>query len=73
MSSFLDGIGKVIGKIAEQVQGRVERLKNEKERLLDERENIMDKPLTSSGAKRVIGIDIRLSEINKILANKAND
>lgn len=75
MNSFLDGIGKVIGKIADNTQGRIERLKNEKERLLDERNKLMDvkKPFNVANANRVITIDDRVSEIDAILENKAAD
>ena len=67
------GWGTFLGKIAEQFQGRVERLKNEKTRLLNERKKIMDLPATDVSAGRVIAIDNRVSEINTILGNKATD
>ena len=73
MSAFLEGIGKVFGKIADQFQGRFERLKNEKARLLDERKKLMDAPASAKSTIRVIDIDTRVSEINTLLGNKATD
>lgn len=73
MMGFLDGIGKAIGKIADNTQGRVERLKNEKDRLENERKILTSKTFSASGSRRVIAIDARLREIEGILANKASD
>lgn len=70
----MPGWGNLLGKVADQFQGRIERLKNEKGRLLDERNKIMSgEKLSIDGARRVVAIDARLSEINGILANKASD
>lgn len=73
MSFFLDGLGKVFGKVADQFQGRVERLKNERTRLLDERKKLMDAVVTPTSACHIIDIDIRVREINETLNNKATD
>lgn len=73
MSIFLDGLGKVFGKIADQFQGRTERLKNEKQRLLNERKEILDRTVTTGAIDRLRNIDNRVSDINYILANAAKD
>lgn len=73
MSAFLEGIGKVFGKVADQVQGRVERLKNEKQRLENERKILTSKEYSASGSRRVVVIDKRLLEIDAILVNNAHD
>lgn len=73
MGAFLDGLGKVFGKVADQVQGRIERLKNEKEKLLNERKALLDKNVTPAAAARVNVIDGRLCQINTALAAKAAD
>lgn len=74
MSGFLDGIGKVIGKIADNVQGRTERLKNEKDKLNNEKESILSrKPLSARDADRLLKIDERVAEIKSILGNNAKD
>ena len=70
---FFDGIGKVIGKVADNIQGRVERLKNEKERLINERKEIMCNPPNAKSTDRVVAIGKRLCEIETIISNKASD
>lgn len=69
----MGGWGGVLGKIAEQFQGRIERLKNEKARLKDEKKKLMDGESTDVSSARVVAIDKRLSEIEAILGNKASD
>lgn len=73
MSAFLEGLGKVFGKVSDQFQGRIERLKNEKERLLNERKKIMDVTITTKSVDRVAAINYRLQQIEAILTNKASD
>lgn len=73
MSAIVEGIGLVIGKLAQQVQARIERLKNEVDTLLEERKKIMDGDPSDAGRDRVIVIDDRLSKIRKILENNAHD
>ena len=74
MNYFLEGIGKVLGKIADNTMGRIERLKNEKVRLEEEHGKLLSKgKLSTADRVRVINIDRRLSEIKSILANKASD
>lgn len=67
------GWGNFFGKIAEQFQGRIERLKNEKEKLLDERKILISKEYSASGGRRVVVIDDRLHELDILIENKAND
>jgi len=67
------GWGGFFGKIADQFQGRIERLKNEKERLLNERSKIFTLPADIDSAARVVSIDSRLREINQIINTKASD
>lgn len=67
------GWGTFLGKIAEQFQGRVERLKNEKVSLINERKFIMSKEFSASGSRRVAAIDDRLQAIEAILSNNAKD
>ena len=73
MSAFLEGLGKVFGKISEQIQGRVERLKNEKEQLENEKRTIQSKDLSANGSRRIVVINNRLRIIEAILANNAKD
>ena len=73
MSAFLDGIGNIIGKISDHIQGRIERLKNEKERLINEKIEIMRGPADIASTRKVDKINKRIEEINFILANKAKD
>lgn len=67
------GWGDLFGKIANQFQGRTERLKNEKERLLNERNILDSKEFSASASRRIVVIDARLLQINQILINKAID
>ena len=67
------GWGGFLCKIADQFQGRIERLKNEKENLLNERTTLLSQPVTARAADRVNDIDNRLREINGILDTKAAD
>lgn len=67
------GWGQLFGKIADQFQGRTERLKNEKTRLENERNDILAKKSYSAiDTKRLSTIDLRVREIARILANAAN-
>lgn len=70
---FLDGIGKVLGKVADQLQGRIERLKNERVKLIVERDRLMKLECTTEMANKVSTIDKRLKEIDEILINNAKD
>jgi len=65
--------GKLFGKISDQFQGRIERLKNEKESLLNERQKILINPPTDKSSNRVIAIDTRVCQINQALGSKASD
>lgn len=67
------GCGDFLGKIAQQFQGRIERLKNEKEKLLDERQKLIDGPCTPRASDRIIVIDARVQQINQALGIKASD
>lgn len=68
----MSGWGNLFGKIADQFQGRIERLRNEKGRLENERNDILGKSNYSiSDSKRIGVIDNRLREISEILANSA--
>ncbi len=69
----MSGWGQLFGKIADQFQGRVERLKNEREKLLNEREELFKKDFTAIIGNRVIAVDKRLQEIETILRNKTSD
>lgn len=74
MSIITDGIFKIFGKIADQFQGRIERLKNEKDGLNAERDEIFGrKPITGRDADRLSAIDKRVAEIKSILGNDAKD
>ena len=67
------GWGGFFGKVADQFQGRIERLKNEKTKLLAERAKLINSSATAASTERVLAIDKRLSEIQAILGNKASD
>lgn len=73
MSAFLEGLGKVFGKVADQFQGRIERLKNEKEKLLNERQKILSSVCDDRTSGRLIVINTRLCQINQALGSKASD
>lgn len=73
MSAFLDGLGKVFGKIADQVQGRVERSKNRKADLENERKILMEKEFSASASRRIIAINDELRKIDAILEASAKD
>lgn len=73
MIPFLDVLTKVVGKIVDNTQGRIERVKNEKESLLNEKSIILSKPISSSSIKRIDIIESRLLVINKIIENNAKD
>lgn len=68
----MSGWGNLFGKIADQFQGRTERLKNEKERLENERRILMSGKFSVPSSRRVTVIDDRLREISKILINAAS-
>ena len=68
----MGGWGQFFGKVAEQFQGRVERLKNEKERLNNEQKKLMAMPPSDDVSRRIAANDDRLREITKILTNAAN-
>ena len=68
------GWGNFFGKIADQFQGRIERLKNEEKRLEKERKDIQATGISNErNNTRIAKIDVRLTEINNILKNNAKD
>lgn len=69
----MSGWGNLFGKIADQFQGRIERLKNEKEKLLNERSQILSGPVSDSRSERVVAINTRLQSIETALTTKASD
>ena len=73
MSAFLEGIGKVIGKIADHIQGRIERAKNKIEKLERERNEILSKPADTKSALRVASINHELDELRSIVKTSAKD
>lgn len=68
-----DGIGKALGKIADQFQGRVERLKNEKAKKQAELDTLLAQKCTDETAKKASKLMERIREIDAILVNKASD
>jgi len=73
------GWGNFFGKIAEQFQGRIERLKNEKIKLEGERDElkILNLDIHNEGDRKKairLGIVIkRIADIDKLLTSKATD
>jgi uncharacterized protein (UPF0335 family) len=67
------GWGGFLGKIADQFQGRIERLKNEKEKLLNERQSLLRQSVTVASSDRIMRIDVRVQQINQALSSKASD
>jgi hypothetical protein len=79
MSAFLEGLGKVFGKVADQFQGRIERLKNEKASLEKEKNELskinmdINNPEHRKKAARLSVVIDRINELNRLLGNKAQD
>mgnify|MGYP001613984134 CR=1 FL=1 len=79
MNFFLEGIGKVLGKVADNFQGRIERLKNEKAKLERERDEIkklnldITKAEDRKKAERLSDVYNRINVINGLLTTKASD
>jgi len=71
MSAFLEGIGKVIGKISDHIQGRGERTKNKIDALERERDEILSKPATVKSSLRIHAIDRELVKLRGLLKNSA--
>ena len=67
----MSGWGNLFGKIADQFQGRAERLKNERERLLKEKQKLLKGEANEKTTARMLSIDTRLNELNGLLANAA--
>ena len=65
------GWGTFLGKIAEQFQGRTERLKNEQSKLKEERSLLMVRVCNEKISLRISAIDKRLNAINELLKNAA--
>lgn len=63
--------GTLFGKIAEQFQGRIERLKNEKAKLENEKKNLLWRPANAKTVMRIVAIDKRITELNRLLENNA--
>jgi len=63
--------GTVFGKVAEQFQGRVERLKNEKRKLENELEQLKRGECDEKTAKRVTWINDRVNVIDGLLESNA--
>lgn len=66
------GWGNFFGKIADQFQGRIERLKNEERKLINEQKKLMSMVRTPTGDARVAAIDNRLREITKTITTASN-
>lgn len=62
MSAFLEGLGKALGKVSDQFQGRIERLKNEKKGLEAKRDEILRANMDITKKKR-IGIRLIVSAL----------
>jgi len=73
MSAFLEGIGKAIGKIADQFQGRVERAKNKIKKLEAEREKILSTPADAKAVRRLDVIERELVTLRGVLEASAKD
>jgi uncharacterized protein (UPF0335 family) len=69
----MGGWGGFLGKIADQFQGRVERLKNEKAKLEEEKRNLEGGSWDAKKAARIVVIDKRIAELSRLLENKASD
>lgn len=67
------GWGDIFGKIGQQFQSRIERLKNERVNLIVERERLYKLECTGEVAKKIAKIEVRISQIDDILINNAKD
>ena len=72
-SAFLEGIGKVLGKIADNVMGRIERTKNNIKKLEVEREKILTGKCDAKAVRRLDVIDSELVRLRGILEASAKD
>jgi uncharacterized protein (UPF0335 family) len=68
-----EGIGTLFGKVAQQFQGRIERLKNEREKLLKEINEIESRPPTADSLIVATKKWNRVKEIDSILITNAKD
>jgi hypothetical protein len=68
--SIFGGIVTILGKIADQIQGRIERLKNELDALEKERNEILKNKATVKAAQRLIVISKRIEYLRGVLINK---
>jgi hypothetical protein len=73
MSGFWDGVGKVFGKIADNIQGRTERNKNELEALKREDEALTKGEWDEKKSKRLGVVRARIDVLNGLLKNSAKD
>lgn len=73
MKILLDALGKLISKVVDNTQGRIERLKNEKVRLEIEKSSIVVQDYNIFRRNRLVNIHKRLRAIDEILANNAHD
>ena len=67
---FLDGIGKILGKVTEWIPGRNQNLKDQQDQLLREEDEILKQhPQTPARTARLIVIADKLREIRGKLKN----
>ena len=69
--SFLSGVGAVLEKITNHIQGREERRRNEIDSLENERRELLEKEFTAKSAMRLQHINDRLSVLKRQAANSA--
>ena len=73
MNAIVEAIAKIFGKIADNTQGRIERLKNEKNALKKELDELTSQEWTFNRASRARCILARMRDIDDIMQNNAHD
>ena len=69
------GWGKLLDRVTSwlPISGRVERWKNQKAQLEQEKSELLKGQCNGKKADRVVAINHKLDELNRLLSNKASD
>ena len=70
-NAFLDGIGKVLGKVTEWVPGRTQSLKDQEDELVRKLDEIPSQPKTPERDARAIMLSRKLRDVRSKIKNAA--